>query len=134
MTQPTATDGTTPSKRRRARSAARENEPGAPSPRRRPRHESEPAPHDELLAELRALDTILGEVLDRVGERLRTRLAAISATVAGPTGRQLGAKRVDALRRAIRAVNVKPVKARVKDLVRLRDLLDALQELLSGEP
>ena len=61
-------------------------------------------------------------------------LSAVAATVAGPTGGELGAKRIQAMREAIRALDVKPVKGRVKDLQRLRDLMDRLQERLSSEP
>jgi hypothetical protein len=107
---------------------------GKSKPRRPSRHIKEPSPLELLLAELRTLEMTLGEVLDRVGERLRTRLLAISATVAGPTGNDLGIRRVEALHKAIRALDVNPVKGRVKDLLRLRDLLNDLQERLSAEP
>jgi hypothetical protein len=92
-----------------------------------------PQPRQELAAELAALQTALAEVLDRVGERLRTRLAGLSAAVTGPGGATLGARRITAMRKAIRAVNVQPAKGRVKDLARLRDLLDVLQEQLASE-
>ena len=92
-----------------------------------------PQPRQELPAELTALEEALAEVLDRVGERLRTRLAGLSAAVTGPGGATLGARRITAMRKAIKAVNVQPAKGRVKDLVRLRELLDALQEQLASE-
>ena len=90
-------------------------------------------PREELLVELRALQTALAEVLARVGERVGTRLLGLVAAVEGPGGATLGARRITAMRTSGKAVNVKAAKGRVKDLLRLRDLLDDLQEQLATE-
>jgi hypothetical protein len=130
MTEPTSPETPAPKARRRPAQPPRRK--AVASKPRRERRASGPPPREALLGELRALEVTLGEVLDRVGERLRTRLAAISAAVGGSSGSEIPAKKVDAMRSAIRALDVRPVKARVKDVLRLRDLLEDLHGQLSG--
>ena len=134
MIKTTAPDAPSPRQRRPGSRRPAQDTQAGPRLRRPGKAGQRPSPRDELLLDLRTLEQTLGEVLDRVGERLRARLLAVAATVAGPTGGELGAKRIQAMREAIRALDVKPVKGRVKDLQRLRDLMDRLQERLSSEP
>ncbi|MEA3190685.1 MAG: hypothetical protein QOD77_1267 [Thermoplasmata archaeon] len=91
-----------------------------------------PHPTAELAAELATLHRDWKEARDqhrlRVEARFQETLAALRAP--GPKGKPRQLPDADKVRKALRAVRLKPEKGRAKDLRRIEALLDELADLV----
>ncbi|HUK14343.1 MAG TPA: hypothetical protein VLW17_13675 [Thermoanaerobaculaceae bacterium] len=107
---------------------------GAAPPRGRKVREDQRA---EIVAELHALRATLDEVVAQFRVRAGGQLAEVERGVQGssPNGakvaRPTARARAEMLRQ-VRLLRVKPRKGRVKDIVRLAELIEELVELLPG--
>ncbi|MGV8041900.1 MAG: hypothetical protein AB2L07_18185 [Thermoanaerobaculaceae bacterium] len=119
----------TPGRRRRA--AASRSAP-APAPQNADREQRAPVPPAvvDLLAHLGVLRTTLEEVLARVRSRLVARLERLERAASNPA---LPLSLADDLCAEIARAGVSSKKGRVRDLVRMKDLLDELCEELDRE-
>lgn len=83
-----------------------------------------------MQADLGGLRTALDEVLARVRSRLVARLERLEQAAA--SGQPLAAASIEDMRDEIRRAKISPKKGRMKDLMRLKRLLDELVEDLPG--
>jgi len=91
-----------------------------------------------LLDELATLHGVIADTTDNV--RLDLESGVVEAeralrgkTVGGKAGKRPRVRDVEASLEAVRALRVRPKKGRIKDLVRLRDLVDELGRRLLGD-
>lgn len=98
----------------------------------KPKPKAKPHPTAELAAELAAVHREWKEARDnhrlRTEARFQETLAALRAL--GPKGKPRRLEHEDKVRKALRAVRLKPAKGRAKDLRRVEALLDELADLL----
>lgn len=123
---PTATTSSTRVSRRKsspATAAAERTPPPLPARARR-RPAAAVAPLDALQADLGGLRTALDEILARVRSRLIARLERVEQAAA--SNPPLAAASIEDMRDEIRRAQVSPKKGRMKDLMRLKRLLDEL--------
>ncbi len=120
----------TPGRRRRAGAPLADP---APTPEAPDRQELTPLPPAvaDLQARLGVLRTTLEEVLARVRSRLVARLERLEQAASDPA---LPVSLADDMCAEIKRAGVSSTKGRVKDLVRLKGLLDGLCEELDREP
>ena len=90
---------------------------------------------EEILAELHALRATLDEVVAQFRVRAGGQLAEVERGVkgSGPSGTKVARPTVrvtEEMLRRVRSLRVKPRKGRVKDIVRLAELIDELVGLL----
>lgn len=132
VASPTATTSSTRVIRRKSSPAAAVAERTAPpAPARSVRRPAAAlAPLDALQADLGGLRTALDEVLARVRSRLVARLERLEQAAA--SGQPLAAASIEDMRDEIRRAKISPKKGRMKDLMRLKRLLDELVEDLPG--
>jgi len=107
---------------------------GAAPPRGRKAREDQRA---EIVAELHALRATLDEVVAQFRVRAGGQLAEVERGVQGssPNGAKVAPPTARAraeMLRQVRLLRVKPRKGRVKDIVRLAELIEELVELLPG--
>ncbi|GEM_PF-2143730 len=90
---------------------------------------------ERLSRELEGVRSLLREALEQYDMRLNSRLASLQSVMRGEAnvdeGRLLpSAKRMTSMLEDIRKLKVKPKKGRAKDLLRLEELVDSLQEVI----
>lgn len=110
--------------------AARRSAPAAPRPRVVRKAPPAATPLAGLQAELGGLRTALDEILARVRSRMVARLEKLEQAAAGEPA--LAATLVEDMRDEIKCAGIDPRKGRMKDLVRLKGLLDSLCGELPG--
>lgn len=110
--------------------AARRSAPTAPHPRPVRRTPPAATPLAGLQAEVGGLRTALDEILARVRSRMVARLERLEQAASGEPG--LAVSLVEDMRDEIKRADINPRKGRMKDLARLKGLLDALCGELPG--
>ena len=117
--------------RRAGSRAARRPAPEALSSRNARKTALAATPLAGLQAELGGLRTALDEILARVRSRMVARLERLAPAAAGAPAR--AATLVEDMRDEIKCAGIDPRKGRMKDLVRLKGLLDTLCGDLPGD-